>query len=259
MAEKTNEKRVVVIPERDALAEYVADKLLRRIEKQVDAPAIHLSLTGGTMGIAVLEAIARMPRLAQVSFANVHFWWSDERFVARDDAERNDKQAWDALLGQLPIPTDQVHRVAGSDEGVSLDEAAARYASELARYAESAEQPWPTFDTCLLGVGPDAHIASLFPDRDEIRDTTHATLPVRNSPKPPPERVTFTRPVINSSERVWLVLSGNDKASALGLALAGASYTSVPAGGAKGRRRTVFFVDQAAAEQVPPELIDREY
>lgn len=259
MAEKTNEKRVVVIPERDALAEYVADKLLRRIEKQANAPAIHLSLTGGTMGIAVLAAIARDPRLPAISFENVHFWWSDERFVPRDDAERNDKQAWDALLGQLPVPAGNVHRVAGSDEGVSLDEAAARYAAELARYAESDQQPWPTFDTCLLGVGPDAHIASLFPDRDEIRDTEHATLPVRNSPKPPPERVTFTRPVINSSERVWLVLSGNDKASALGLALAGASYASVPAGGAKGRKRTVFFVDQAAAEQVPPELIDREY
>ena len=69
----------------------------------------------------------------------------------------------------------------------------------------------------------------------------------------------MTRPVINSSKRVWLVLSGTDKASALGLALAGASYASVPAAGAKGRKRTTFFVDEAAASQVPPELIDREY
>ncbi|MBU4464231.1 MAG: 6-phosphogluconolactonase, partial [Actinobacteria bacterium] len=61
------------------------------------------------------------------------------------------------------------------------------------------------------------------------------------------------------SRRVWLVLSGEDKASALGLALAGASYASVPAAGAKGRRRTVFFVDEAAAQKVPPELIDGEY
>ena len=69
----------------------------------------------------------------------------------------------------------------------------------------------------------------------------------------------MTRPVINGSQRVWMVLSGPDKASALGLALAGASYASVPAAGAKGRKRTVFFVDEAAAAKVPPELIDGEY
>jgi len=71
--------------------------------------------------------------------------------------------------------------------------------------------------------------------------------------------ISLTRPVINGSRRVWLVLSGADKAGALGLALAGASYASVPVAGAKGRRRTIFFVDEAAASQVPPELIDREY
>jgi 6-phosphogluconolactonase len=84
-------------------------------------------------------------------------------------------------------------------------------------------------------------------------------VPVRDSPKPPPERVSMTRPVINDSKRVWMVLTGADKASALGLALAGASYSNVPAAGAKGRKRTVFFVDETAAENVPYELIDREY
>ena len=118
---------------------------------------------------------------------------------------------------------------------------------------------WPSFDVCFLGVGPDAHIASLFPDRPEIQVTDSAVLPVRDSPKPPPERVTMTRPVINSSQRVWMVLTGADKASALGLALAGASYGSVPAAGAKGRKRTIFFVDEAAAAQVPSELITGEY
>ncbi len=82
---------------------------------------------------------------------------------------------------------------------------------------------------------------------------------MRNSPKPPSDRVSLTRPVINSSKRVWMVVAGADKAAALGLALAGASYQSVPAAGAKGRRRTAFFVDEVAADQVPPQLIDREY
>ena len=76
-------------------------------------------------------------------------------------------------------------------------------------------------------------------------------LGVRDSPKLPPERITLTRPVINSSVRVWMVIAGAEKASALGLVLAGASYSSVPAAGAKGRKRTVIFVDEAAASEVP--------
>ena len=84
-------------------------------------------------------------------------------------------------------------------------------------------------------------------------------IPVRNSPKPPPERLSLTRPVINSSQRVWLVLAGADKASALGLALAGASRDEVPVAGIKGRKRTVFFVDGDAAAEVPETLIARDY
>ena len=98
MAEITNEKRVLISPDRATLADYVANRFLRRIEKQADEPAVHVSLTGGTMGIAVLEAAAASPRLAGLRFDNVHFWWSDERFVPRQDAERNDKQAREALL-----------------------------------------------------------------------------------------------------------------------------------------------------------------
>jgi 6-phosphogluconolactonase len=80
-------------------------------------------------------------------------------------------------------------------------------------------------------------------------------LPVRNSPKPPPERLTLTLPAINSSARVWLVLAGADKASALGLTLAGASLNEVPAAGVEGRRTTLFFVDAASAAEVPETLI----
>ena len=84
-------------------------------------------------------------------------------------------------------------------------------------------------------------------------------MAVREAPKPPAERITLTRPVINSARCVWLVVSGSDKAAALGLALAGASYETVPAAGAKGRKRTLFFVDEAAAVGVPPELIDQDF
>jgi len=201
--------------------------------------------------------VGEHPERDDVDWSLVHVWWSDERFVPRSDPERNALLARTALLDRIEIPAENVHEMAATDDGLDLDAAAEAYARELARFG-TAEQPWPTFDICLLGVGPDAHIASLFPDRPEITLTDVATAAVRDSPKPPPERITLTRPVINSSTRLWMALSGADKASALGLVLAGASYASVPAAGAKGRKRTVLFVDTAAAAQVPPELIERD-
>ncbi|MFY9713701.1 MAG: 6-phosphogluconolactonase [Microbacterium sp.] len=253
------EKRVVVASTPAAVAARVADRFLTRLRARTRNGRIaHIALTGGSMGGAVLRATAEDPRAADIDWSLVHFWWGDERFVAREDADRNALQSRQALLDHIPVPADNVHEVAASDSGLTLDEAASAYAAELARFG-TEEQPWPSFAICFLGVGPDGHIASLFPDRPEVGVTDIAALPVRDSPKPPPERVTLTRPVLNSSKRVWLVLTGADKASALGLALAGASYASVPAAGAKGRKRTVFFVDEAAASEVSPDLIDRTY
>ncbi|GAA2015719.1 6-phosphogluconolactonase [Microbacterium ulmi] len=259
MAEFFTEKRVIIASDAASLAEGVAVRFLARAAKSTsEGQTVHISLTGGTMGAAVLEAAGRHPKRARVDWSRVHFWWSDERFVPRGHTDRNDALAQTALFSAIDVPAENIHTIAASDDGVTLDAAADAYAAELARFG-SDEEPWPSFDICFLGVGPDAHIASLFPDRPEIQVVDRAVLPVRNSPKPPPERITLTRPVINASKRVWMVLAGPDKAAALGLALAGASYQSVPAAGAKGRRRTAFFVDQAAAHQVPPHLIDGEY
>lgn len=259
MVEAWAEKRVVISPDPATLADSVAARFLSRVAKRTDEGKLaHISLTGGSMGSAVLAAAARSERVARIDWSLVHFWWSDERFVPRGDADRNDQQARDALLNGLVIPEDNIHAAPTRDDEADLDAAAAAYARELARFP-GADGPWPSFDVCFLGVGPDAHIASLFPDRPEIQITDRSVVAVRDSPKPPPERITMTRPVINGSKRVWLVISGADKAPALGLALAGASYESVPAAGAKGRKRTVFFVDEAAAAKVPPDLIDREY
>ena len=117
-------------------------------------------------------------------------------------------------------------------------------------------RPSPEFAVCFLGVGPDGHIASLFPDRGEVQVAEATVLAVRESPKPPPERITFTRPVINTSRRVWLVAAGSDKAPALGLALAGASWFSVPAAGVRGTEETVAWLDREAASDIPEDLLD---
>lgn len=257
--EFANGKRVVISADPAALAESVAARLVNRLTKlTTDRTQVHVSLTGGTMGSTVLAAVKHHPRRDRIDWSRVHFWWSDERFVPRDDADRNEKQAREALLNALELPPENIHAMAASGEDLGLDAAAERYAEELAAFPQEDGTPWPAFDICFLGAGPDGHIASLFPDRPEILITDRAAVGVRESPKPPPNRISLTRPVINGSQRVWLVLAGTDKASALGLALAGASYASVPVAGAKGRKRTVFFVDEAAASQVPPDLIGQD-
>lgn len=255
----TNERRVLVHPDEDALAASVAARFITKtVDILDDLDTATVVLTGGSMGIAVLAAINASPARDTIDWSRVSFWWGDERWVPRDSDDRNEKQARQALLDHLAVPERNVHPFPAADEGIELDEAAAAYAAELAEHATEGAA-WPRFDITFLGVGPDGHIASLFPDRSGIRETEAPVIAVRESPKPPPERLSLTRPVLNSSARIWMVLAGADKASALGLALAGASYTEVPVAGAKGRKRTVFFVDKDAAAEVPENLIAPSY
>ena len=255
----TNERRVLVHPDKEALAASVAARFLTKtIDILDDLGRANIALTGGTMGNAVLEAVNSSPARDTIDWSKVHFWWGDERFVEKSSEERNERQAREALLDHLPVPPENIHPFPASDDIPDIEEAARVYAAELEAFAPEG-QAFPKFDITFLGVGPDGHIASLFPDRAGIRETEATVIVERESPKPPPQRLSLTRPVLNASDRIWLVLSGSDKASALGLALAGASYTEVPVAGAKGRKRTVFFVDKEAAVDVPENLIAPSY
>lgn len=255
----TNERRVLVHPDKQALAGSVAARFITKtVDILHEAGEATVVLTGGSVGIAVLAAINESSARDTVEWSKVSFWWGDERWLPRQDAERNELQARQALLDHIDVPAENIHPFGASDDGIELEAAAERYSAELADHGASG-QAFPRFDITFLGVGPDGHIASLFPHQAGIREAEASAIAVRNSPKPPPERLSLTRPVLNSSERIWLVLAGSDKASALGLALAGASRDEVPVAGIKGRRRTVFFVDREAAAEVPENLIAPNY
>jgi 6-phosphogluconolactonase len=255
----TNERRVLVHPDKASLAGSVAARFITKtIDLLDDRDAVNIVLTGGSVGIAVLAAINASPARDSVDWTRVSFWWGDERFLPAGDPERNDHQARLALLDHITVPAENVHPFPSSDEISDLDEAAAKYALELVEFADEGKD-YPRFDVTFLGVGPDGHIASLFPGQEAVRITDATVAAVHNSPKPPPQRLTLTLPVIQSSARIWMVLAGADKASALGLALAGASVDEVPVAGAEGRRRTVFFVDREAASEVPENLITPTY
>jgi len=254
----SNEPRVIVHPDVDALLRAHANRFLARAQHVVEEfGEFTVALTGGTLGIASLVALREHPDCQRLDWSRVNVWWGDERWVARDHPDRNALQARHALLDHVPVDPERVHEFPAADDGISLDEAADRYAKQLIAAAPLG-QALPAFDVIFLGVGPDGHVASMFPGSEAIRERTKTVLPVRNSPKPPPERLTLTLPVINSAARVIVLLAGAEKAGALGLGLAGASVDEVPLAGVLGRRSTLFHVDAAAAEQVPPSLIEGE-
>lgn len=237
----------------EAGPEELAAAVARELD-QVVAEAVatrgsaHVVLTGGSMGSATVRALAEL-RPDPTTWQRVHLWWGDERFVPAGDADRNDQQAEDAGLGDLGVPVDQVHRVpvAHADDGPgALAEAAAAYAELLARHAARGAAV-PDFDVVLLGLGPDTHVASLFPGREELTVTGAMTVPVTDSPKPPPDRVSLTVPALNAAERVWLVVAGADKAAAVVAARGATDDPEVPASWVRGRGETVWWLDQAAA------------
>jgi 6-phosphogluconolactonase len=255
----TNERRVLVHPDKQALGASVAARFITKIIDVLDEQErADIAISGGSVSTLVLAAIAGSAANESVDWSRVHVWWVDERWVPADDADRNDLGTQHDFFDHVSIPVENIHPMPASDGALSIDEAADQYASEL-KAAARGEAFAPAFDITLLGVGPDGHTASLFPEFAQVHVTDRAVVSVDNSPKPPPQRLTVTFPVINASQRVWVILSGAEKASVLGLALAGASTDEVPVGGVQGRKRTVFFVDEEAARDVPENLIASTY
>ncbi|SHK14304.1 6-phosphogluconolactonase [Nocardiopsis flavescens] len=235
-----------------ALAEDVALRLVDEIVRaEADKRAFHLVLTGGGVGIAVLEAVRAHSAESGLNWSHVHLWWGDERFLPDKDPDRNETQACAALIDAIDIPATQVHPIPASDgmDGDDAAHAATRYSRELAVAARGAG-PVPAFDVCLLGMGPDAHVASLFPGLPQIDEDEAAVAPVHGSPKPPPTRVTLTLPSLNASRQVWVLASGESKAGAVRLGLSGADPHEAPVAAVRGTDKTVFWLDEAAAAEL---------
>jgi len=181
----------------------------------------------------------------------VHLFWGDDRYVPAADADRNDKQAREALLDRIDIPPANVHAMPASDGqyGDDIEAAALAYQQALAANAAMGE-PAPNFDVHLLGMGGEGHINSLFPDTPAVREADRLVVAVPDSPKPPPRRITLTLPAVRRSREVWLVVSGAAKAEAVAAAVGGADPVQIPAAGAVGRDATVWLLDEAAASRL---------
>lgn len=245
--------RIVIHPDADTVAAAVAAQLASEvIDRQSRMAPVHLVLTGGTVGIKTLEQLATSATASAIDWSGVHLWWGDERFLPEGDPERNETQAREALINGLgdALPAVNVHYVPRPGEsGIETPEDAAReYATELAKFANEGEAV-PSFDILLLGVGPDGHIASLFPGNSAL-GASGAAVGVHDAPKPPPQRVSLTFDAINNARNVWLVVAGADKAAAVASAWSGSPVEQTPAGHAHGAEETLWVVDEAASQKL---------
>jgi 6-phosphogluconolactonase len=239
------------------LAQAVAARLVTRLVDAQSAGGVpSLVLTGGGIAARTYAAVADSPAHAAVDWTRVDLWWGDERFLPAGHADRNDTLAREALLDKLPVDPARTHPMPASDGplGDDPDRAAAAYAEELRRAARPEDHAAvPAFDLLLLGVGPDGHVASLFPEHPELYDERAVTA-VRGAPKPPPTRLSLTVSSLLSAREVWFVVSGADKARAVRLALTDTGVMQVPAAGVGGRQRTLWLLDRDAADEVPRTL-----
>jgi 6-phosphogluconolactonase len=245
--------RVVVHADKQLLSDVVGARLLTAlVDAQAQRGEASLVLTGGSLGSAVLASLGAIPGRDAVDWAKVDVWWGDERFLPQDDPDRNETQNREALLDAVPLDPARVRAMPGPDgpDGDDVEAAAQRYATWLAEAAgEGAASP--TFDILLLGVGPDAHVASLFPGHPDQLTSGVAAAPVHDSPKPPPTRITLTFEALNRAERVWFIVAGADKAHAVAASVAGAGPRESSAAQVHGIQETLWLVDAEAASELP--------
>jgi len=183
----------------------IAQKFFTSVVEQAKAR----KMGGGDPGFADSFAEASTPSLP----SNVHFFWADERCVPPDDAESNFAIAQKFLFAPLKIADAQIHRIRGED----APEAAAKAASaEISKIAPVNENGQPVLDLIFLGMGEDGHVASLFPGESEMAAASKVVYrAIKNSPKPPQNRVTLGYAAMAAARQVWVLVSGADKKAVL--------------------------------------------
>lgn len=242
----TDDTEILLLAGPEEVAQTLAARLTARLaELQRDSGVPQLALTGGRIATKAYQQLASAGAGSGVDWSRVELWWGDERFVAADDGDRNDLGTLEVLTAALPLDPSRIHRMPARDGGLDLDAAAAHYATELGD---------TVFDICLLGMGPDGHVASVFPGHPSA-SAVGTVIAVRNSPKPPPDRISLTLSVIDTAREVWFLVSGSDKADAARLALVAGGGDPVPAARVSGVARTLWLLDGDAAAQLPDDLL----
>ncbi|KAK6250802.1 hypothetical protein SCA6_004807 [Theobroma cacao] len=233
-----------------SLAKYTAD-LADKLSKEKSTFTVVLS--GGSL-IKSLRKLVEPPYIDSVDWSAWQVFWVDERVVPKDHDDSNYKLAFDGFLSKVPILPDNVYSIndALSAEGAADDyETCLKHLVNSGVISVSAATGLPKFDLMLLGMGPDGHVASLFPGHPLVRENEKWVTFIKDSPKPPPERITFTFPVINSSAHIALVVCGAGKAGPVHAALGnGKNSEPLPVQMVSPEGEMVWFLDKDAASKL---------
>jgi 6-phosphogluconolactonase len=233
-------------PDAETVAQRAAAHIARRLsDARMQRGVAHLALSGGTTPGRTYELLAGTP----ADLAGVEVWFADERCVGPEDEESNYRLAVETLLSTAAVAGEHVHRMEGE---AGPQEGARRYAEELAqRLPGAGEGPGaPELDLIVLGIGPDGHVASLFPGAATLDAGEDAVcLGVRDSPKPPPERITLSLGVLHAARECIVLATGAAKADAVA-AMLGEPTRRVPASLLR-RGRLRVIVDDAALARGP--------
>ena len=224
------EKKILDSPEA-LIAQATSDFAELVGELRESKSELTVLLTGGTLGIEFIAALGE----TSVDLTNIHFMFGDERFVPRDHVDRNEHQALAVFQGL------KSYLIRYPEASENLEAARQRFSFELENLFGPIESPSRQIDLTILGMGPDGHIASLFPG---VAHEDAWVVSEANSPKPPSERLSFSYQALNNSERVWFLVAGAGKADALRNVYA----RQLPASKVQGLSETRWYLDKEISD-----------
>jgi 6-phosphogluconolactonase len=241
---------VVVHDDVGSLAREAAERFVAEAAAS-EGPRFDVVLTGGSTAPAVYRILAGEPFASRIDWSRVHVWWTDERCVPPDDPRSNYGAARDALLDRVPIPCEQIHRMRGEDPNPERE--AVRHEATLRSGQALGRGESPRFDFALLGLGGDAHVASLFPGSPTLALTDRLVAAVATAevamPDPVVDRLTLTFPALNAARLAVFVVAGEGKADALRAVVEEPPEPTLrPASGIRpGGGDPIWLADRAAA------------
>lgn len=209
--------RIAIYPDIHTLSQHAAEHIVRIANASItDNGRFTIALTGGTTPGETYKLLGNEPLRSQINWQMVHIFWGDERCVPLDSHESNFYLAQQVLLSTIAIPESHIHPMPTTQP--DREAASQAYTAEMQRTFGTNEIP--SFDLIHLGMGPEGHTASLFPHQASLHEKQRLVMPV-SVPKPPPDRLTFTPPLLNAARNVLFLVTGSDKADALKAILEG--------------------------------------
>jgi 6-phosphogluconolactonase len=239
---------IAIYPDIDTLSQQAAQYITRiASESIVTRGRFTIALSGGTTPTKLYGLLGNEPYCSQIDWQLVHIFWGDERCVPPDSPDSNYYMAQEMLLRKIPVPANQVHRMPAD----LPDRNAASQAYTVEMQRAFGTNGIPTFDLIQLGMGPEGHTASLFPHQPSLHENQRLVMPA-SVPKPPPDRLTFTPPLLNAARNVLFLVAGSDKADALQAVIEGAyqpdEYPAQIVRPPNGE--VVWMLDRAAAAKI---------